>query len=490
MNYQGLYWDDWVGYNQTSETMDIFFGMIQHGIKGDFYLYLSKLLNHVYAFRLFVFFAYGAIGYLTYKILLSTKLLNSSESKLIAFVSLIIPLSSSLVSIAIVPFLFPVLLFYIAFYLLTRYYQSPNLFLRLIVLTLFFISFSTNSLLVFYAAVLIYLYFMKYEKDISVKSIKYFFYHHIDFILLPIVYFIYKSLFLVPYGLYENYNHITLIHIPSMLVKTFKVMSVDMFVYLTSNFYILIIALVVSLLVAKTLKVPHEFLKNNKLILFGIGFFLFIVAIFPYIAVSKQPVLESWNSRFSLLLGISLSIIYIVIFAKISEYFSKYKKSVFIFLISFFIVLSIGKNIEVQYKQILDWFYQVSIIENFKKDPVIKNNSSFVCINKLSSELVYERNFSFYELNGLLKKAFGDTKRLMVPVNYINILQHSYKRFRVYKQYNFSMWNRNQGYKIVTIEAFKDLDLKLQVELFKDYLFDYKDFLLLVKELTRVKVSN
>ena len=154
INYEGLYWDDWGAYNQERETLIVFFDMIQHNIKGDFFLILSKFFNHVYLFRIFVFLAYLSIGFFTYKILISTELFSEREGKLVAFMSIIVPINSSFVAISIIPFLFPVLLFYLAFFLLSKYYEYPGKPLRFIVLYIFFFSFSTNSLLVLYAIVL------------------------------------------------------------------------------------------------------------------------------------------------------------------------------------------------------------------------------------------------------------------------------------------------------------------------------------------------
>ncbi len=56
VNYEGLYWDDWVAYAQERETLAVLNDMLQTGIKNEFFTIMSNLFNSIYAFRLFVFF--------------------------------------------------------------------------------------------------------------------------------------------------------------------------------------------------------------------------------------------------------------------------------------------------------------------------------------------------------------------------------------------------------------------------------------------------
>jgi hypothetical protein len=469
--------------------MNIFFGMIQHGIKGDFYLLLQNYFNHIYPFRLFVVFTYGMIGYFTYKILLSTHIFNIYESKLIAFISIIVPISSSLVSLAIVPFLFPVLLFYIAFFLLSKYYNKLTIFMRLGILLLFYLSFSTNSLLVFYASVLLYLYYMDTKEDLlKFESIKLFFIKKIDFIILPVVYFIYKIFFLQPYGIYENYNHINikvLSYIPIMIFKTFKVMFIDFTMYLFNDLTIVIIAVVVSLIISVLININLDFFKDNKKYLFILAILLFVFAVFPYLAVLKYPVYKGWESRFSLLVGISLSLFYIFFISVVSQIFLNYKNKVFIFFISLFISLFVMKNILIQYQQNIDWFYQVSLQKKLKNSNIIEKNNTILLNIKDNDKLLFNRKFRFYELNGLYKQVSKKDDKLFIT----NIKQiKGYKNLRKYKQYNFFKWNSTSPVKIVkfnvTFNKVRNID---KIKILYESLFDQQSFQSNLKKFTTVK---
>lgn len=492
INYQGIYWDDWVAYNQTLETMNLLFNMIQHGIKGDFYLILSKYFNHIYLFRLFTFFSLGVIGYLTYKILLSTNLFTTLESKLISFYSIIIPIYSSLVLISVVPFFFPILLFFMAFFLVTKYYEFPNILLRMSILIIFFLSFSTNSLLVFYGIVLIYCYYMDNSNIyINYHKIKEFLFSKFDFIILPILFFAYKSIYLIPYGLYNNYNKVDITNIISILkimLISLKYMTIYMLSTLSKDWVLLVIALIIATLLAIKFDKKIEIFKKNKMTIIMFSFILFCFAVFPYAAVGKQPIIEGWDSRFSILLGIPLSMLYLIIIVIVSERFGEYQNKVSMFLISFSLILFTFKNISTQYQQNIDWFYQISFIENIKSNETIKNNSSFILTNEVKKYLAFKRDISFYELNGILKKSFGDTKRFMI--NPFDKEEMNSNEFKIYKQYNFFEWQHNGTWINISLKANKELNNDLKFELFYNYIFDYPRFLKKAKELTKIEINT
>lgn len=493
VNYEGLYWDDWTLYNQDRRVLVVLFDMLHHDLKGDFYLIISKFFNHIYLFRIFVFISYLLIAYFTYKVLSSTKLFNKFENKLISFVSIIIPIHTSITLISINIFLFPVLLFYSAFFLLTKYYQSNSIYLKIIILYLFFLSFSTNSLLVFYGIVLVYLFYMDNNQVIKVncKTIKIYIVKRVDFLLLPIIYFIYKKTFLVPYDLYANYNQISiknLLNIGNILVQTYEAMTIEMLVYLLSNIYVICISALLAFFVSIKINIKEPIFNNKIILLFGLSAILFILAVFPYAAVNKLPVIENANGRFSLLLGISLALTFIGFSASLSKVFYGYKNKVFVFIMSFIIILMVAKNVEQQYKLNLDWFYKVSLIENFKQNKVIRDNTTFVINNYLYKKLVF-KSMGYYDWTGMLKKAFGDTKRLMITPSGKKKFPTAYLKLRVYKHYNSFEWNGNLNFIEVNVKENIPLSPKIQAKLFLYYIFNYEKFLGLAKDLTIVSIK-
>lgn len=497
-NYDGLYWDDWVAYNQEPQTLAVFFGMIQHGIKGEFYLILSNIFNQIYPFRLFIFFAYFLIGYFIYRILWSTGVFSQDISKLIGFTAVIIPINAVNIYISIAPFVFPLLIFYFSFYLLVNNYPFPNRSLKVIVLFLFLCSFSTNSILVFYGMVLLYLFYMDNDKSLRL-SFKYFycfFKNRWDFISLPIFYFIYKSFFLMPYGIYDGYNKVSfsLEQIQLLFTRVVETMTIDFVYYIFDNKVIVIISVIIALIISFISKINFEISKKKVAILFGLSIVTFFLAVFPYIVVGKTPVIEGNNGRFALLLAPALSMFFISLLALFSHLFFKYKGKAFVCFISLFIALFISKNISQQYEMLIDNYYKAAIIESFKKNKMIQKGSTFV-VHPYKTR-------SFYEWNGLLKKAFGDTKRLMILPSMVKRLDSKgstpkgkplfyMHEFNFYKQYNFYQWNSDENAKLVFIKkSTEELSLLMQLRLFYHYLFNQNKFKQLVQGLVFVEVKQ
>ncbi|MBN3493420.1 hypothetical protein [Vibrio neptunius] len=489
LNYNGLYWDDWVIYNQDAQTMAVLFDMIQHNIKGDLYLILSKLFNHIYAFRIFIFVSYLFIGYFIYVVLASTKLIGENESKFIALLSVIIPINIAKIYISVAPFVFPMLLFYLAFFLLARNYPIQTKSLKIIILTIFFFSFSTNSILVFYASVLLYLYYMDngLELRLNFKTILNFVKSRWEFILLPIFYFIYKSMFLVPYGIYKNYNGIKFSFdvIAGNFLKNIENMIGGVALSLFDNLYITIFALVVSGLIALSFNCNLKIGKRNSLVFLALSAVLFILALFPYAAVNKVPVLTGPDSRFALLLGPSLSMLFVSIVSMISMLFLRYKQKAFLFLASFLTILIGSKSMSQQYDVMLDNFYNVAVVESFRDNKEIRENTTFVGH--------YHKYMNYYEWNGMLKKAFGDTKRLMIHPLMIKDLEGGadspLQGSRTHKQYNFYEWDGNTDYKIVFVDKHMNMTPIIQAKLMYYYLFDYDKFKSLAKKLVNVNLA-
>jgi hypothetical protein len=313
------------------------------------------------------------------------------------------------------------------------------------------------------------------------------------YIFLPILYFIYKINILITYGLYATYNKVSIENIFNLIPKinkSFYTMTNELFYFITNDIVITILVLIFSFLISFLFKIKENFF-DTKVKIFSMIFLsivLFILAVFPYLMVNKQQVLYSWNGRFSLLLGISISLMYIIVISIISSLFLKYKNKIFLFLISTVILLFIAKNIIFQYKQNIDWFYQVSIIENFKSNNKIKDNTTFVVYSKINHKFVDKRIFVYYEWNGLLKKAFGNTKRLMIPPFQKHLLS-SINGSRLYKQYNFYEWNNNQKITNVILHKKSILDYKDQTKLYFYYIFNYDKFLILTKNLIYITTS-
>lgn len=466
INIDGLYWDDWAAYKQSPETMKIFFAEIQHGIKGDFFLFLSRFYNGIYSFRLFIFFGTFLMGIFVYLILSTIKELDKQAIFFITLLFLIVPVNSVKLLISIAPFVFPVLIFYLAFYLLALYTKHHNLLLRLLILALFFTSFSTNSILVFYFSIFIYLYYINFNftHDKLLHKSKLLLKQYWDFFILPFIYFIYKAVYLKPYGLYEGYNGIgisSLWKAPVLVIKSFFTSLINP---VEASFILIGIApsFILLYIVHKAYKkwltkttMSTNLSQTNKTLLI-VGFLIFILAVLPYCMVGKLPNYKHFDSRFQLLTPLGISFI---LYFSINYFAEKFKFSnhLKLSILATLTILFMTKTMYDGYRFNIDWFYSVGIQENMREMEVIKNNTTFITVEDSKQYLANHRDIPYYEYNGMLKQVFGDDKRFASEsIEQIN----SYSKFKDYPQYNFSSWVPSEPiYLSIVFSSISDRDL-------------------------------
>ncbi|MFY9141785.1 hypothetical protein [Sulfuricurvum sp.] len=493
LNVDGLYWDDWIGYHQDNITLAVLFGQIQHGIKGDIFVFFSHLWNGIYGFRLFVFIATFTMGILVYLILKNIKELDKNTLFFLTAFFLIIPVNSAKISIAVVPFIFPVLLFYLAFYFLTLYLKHPFFVARIAILALFFTSFSTNSLLVFYFSIFMYIYYFYFHFSYGdiLEKFKFFLKKYWDFLLLPFVYFIYKSFYLKPYGVYENYNTVSLSSLPKAIMSVLRNFDNSMFEVIGESLYSITSVWVIVLVLIYALVKRNQYgieTKYNRTFLM-VGIILFFLAVFPYAMVGKNAEFESWNSRFQILTPLGLSFVYYFGVQLLGKYLQLKEK--IILALTWLLVFSfVGKNISDQYKEHIDWFYSVSIRENIKENDLIRQHTTFIVNNNIKDMLFYKRDMIYYELNGIFKSAFGDEKRLAIRYDhYINDIQ-KISKLTAQKQYNFSQWESEPLLMITVSHNYKfhsGQDEYLRMIYLN--ITDHQKFLAMAKDLTTITVD-
>ena len=493
MNVDGIYWDDWCVYNQDNRTLQLFLNQIQHGIKGDFVLYFSHLGNGIYGYRLFLFFAAFIMGILVYLILKNIKELDKKTLFFLTAFFLIIPVNSAKISIAVIPFIFPVLLFYLAFYFLTLYLKHPSFIGRIAILALFFTSYSTNSLLVFYFSIFIYIYYFYFHFSYGniLDKFKFLLKKYWDFWLLPFAYFIYKAIYLKPYGLYENYNAVSVSGLPKAMIAVVRNFDNSLFSVVIESFYSMVSGWFVILVLIYILVKRSEALGEQKYdrIFIIVGIILFVFAVFPYAMVGKNAEFESWNSRFQILTPLGLAFVYYFGIRLLGKYL-QLKEKVVLGLTWLLIFSFVGKNISDQYKEHVDWFYSVSIRENIKDNDIIKNHSTFIVNNNIKGSLLYNRDMIYYELNGISKSTFGDDKRLLIRYDHYIDNVKSLSKLTGHKQYNFSQWKSDEPLLITMSHNYKvhsGQDEYLRMIYLN--ITDYQKFLTMTKNLITITVE-
>ncbi|MFA6569618.1 MAG: hypothetical protein WCT77_00065 [Bacteroidota bacterium] len=111
------------------------------------------------------------------------------------------------------------------------------------------------------------------------------------------------------------------------------------------------------------------------------------------------------------------------------------------YIYSIIVVLFVFYNLKNNYFLIKDWYKQDSLVEGIKTNDIIKNNFTFVINDKTKEYNLKNRHYAFYEYTGIMRKAFGDQKRLG-----INSQEYEYiKSVRKYNEF-FNVFSNLKDY--------------------------------------------
>jgi hypothetical protein len=217
-----------------------------------------------------------------------------------------------------------VLLFWLAWVLVSRMPELVGwraIVVRLAVLCLFFISFNLNSnLVMFYAvaAVLVGLRLPDMRLATLVSRMPREVIRHADFLALPIVFWLWKTLFTPTSGFYATgYNQPSLA--PGRLAAGYSGMTID-FVFrglielLSSSTWIAaaVVVAIVATAVMRRFPLPEPAVERPArlgLQLLGWGLFLLLAAAFPYIVVGQSLASEGWLTRNCILCPLPMAMI-------------------------------------------------------------------------------------------------------------------------------------------------------------------------------------
>jgi len=497
INYQGIYWDDWTLYNMPTESMLSQFKMNGFLPAGYLHSILLSVGNGVFIYRLLSFIAFFLSGIFIYKVLKQHIFVMQNNAFWIVLAYLTIPVNSAKLALINVPYTLLLFSFFAAFYLLTEYISKKKTIVhRAFILLLFFMSFFMNSLLVFYTMVLLYLLYstiidpeFKKSSEKTFYLVKNFIFKYLDFIFLPIIFYIFKNIYFMPNGLYANYNKInfdleknTTLIIDSIKTSIYDPILSSIYTSFDHWYFTIIIAIFISILVYKKNYISKSYFFY--ILVFSLGMYFYFLAVFPYAVVNKLPQLAGFESRHQILMPLGIAfIIYALTF-----FLAKIHKNISILIFSILITLFTIQNIYNGYRYLKDWYYQISLEENFKSSATIKSHTTFIVYIHSEDAFANGREPGFYEQNGRLKKVFGNDKRLMVKRSKdIEI----YKKYKNYKQYGFSSWEYEKPINIIISDnhMFKNQTLYFLKMLY--YQINNKQvFRTMAKELITIKTED
>jgi len=166
--------------------------------------------------------------------------------------------------------------------------------------------------------------------------------------------------------------------------------------------------------------------KKHYLRFLLLGCLFFVLAVLPYLAVSKLPQLGDFASRHQLLipLGFAFILYFFIKFfaASVGATNQRIKQVMWIFILAF-----TAQTIYINYQYKLDWFYQVGLEEHIKDMDIFEKNATFVV--SMEHDLLQLRHIiNAGEHTHRLKKIFGDEKRLMMDKSEVESILNASKK--------------------------------------------------------------
>lgn len=389
-----IFWDDWVLYRAESETLFDLFGQAGSMFNLTGYLHVVMLTVGPWIYKISTFVLMFASGLLLNQIIKRHVDISAETRFFIVLLFLILPFNIARVSLMNFPYTFRYFLFFSAWLLMDRY--------RIVALLLFFLSFNTNSLLVFYSAPVLDMFYRSGHLS-SLRSALVFGARRIDYILLPFVYFFIKNYYFPPSGIYENYNQ--LYDIKNLLLSPLS--QIHDLVRADVN---IILSLFGSLLAFFLIKNRSLVIKENEgalRLIMGCGFFVFFLGVFPYWILGLTPTFDGWASRHQLLLPLGGALLII-------GAWSKYNLSGKTVIISIIIGVSLAFNVSHYAELFVDWKKQQQLISLFAKNSDLERAGLILFEDRTENFNAFKRKYMFYELNGMLNAAFGDEKRFSI----------------------------------------------------------------------------
>jgi hypothetical protein len=420
---QGVFWDDWVIYNFDRALLSERFR--QTGIGWIGYLHLLVSWGGVSAYRAVAFASYLLAAWCVYCTLVEMKI-DRYSCFFVALIFATFPVNNARIAMIILPYSICYALFFLGFWLTAIFLKTRNRWYRAAALALLFASFSTNSLLVFYLIVILYIMYRQRPEPMSIAGWLRLVPRYADYLLLPILFWIVKNRYMKPYGFYADYNKVESEGIRDAFIETFRVFDssflrvidrssgTELFspLFHTMSSGNLMIPFAVAALVVVVLfigklvmeKIDAESWKTLRLFIFGV--FFFWLAAYPYLVVKHVPQMDDWDSRNQLLLplGSALLLVYGV---KLVTHHKAVTLPLYFLLVSMFVHTSILDHLSFQ----RDWYKQLSLMENLKTFPLMYKRTSFVFQDDTSNMNANGRAYRFYEYAAQMKLVFGDERR-------------------------------------------------------------------------------
>lgn len=386
-----VYWDDWVPYLESPQTIYKTSVMAGTPYFGAINLYLATRPEWLWLSRILTFVLMFASGLLLWHIVKRVEWVSEGDRYATVMLFLVLPLNDSRAAMMLLPYTLAYFMFFLAWYLLGKS--------RLFALALFFLSFNINSILVFYALPMAEWY-VQGGNGWRPTSAWRWLVRRIDFIALPFVFWYIQTTYFKPYGTYRDHNqHYSLINV----IRSLMLIGDDI-MQLNASLVLLVLFLPFAYVTLKNSDAAGGS-DNRKLGLAGIA--ALACALFPYCVVDAAPVFTFWNSHNQLLMPLGVALLLVWSLSRVPAEARRVA-------LALAIALSLAINVANYTLLYQDWGKKRELVSLMSRDDTIRQASVVVFDDR--TELYRSLRYPFYEWNGLMILAYGnDTRFGLIP---------------------------------------------------------------------------
>ncbi|MGH7527768.1 MAG: hypothetical protein ACREMX_13815 [Gemmatimonadales bacterium] len=424
----GLFFDGWLIHtflreNNWAELRSMF---LQHGSPGMAYFHWA--MGHsgplVLSYRLIALVSILAAGLAVYALARETGWLTPAEAGWLALLSLLYPGMQVGFELINVPYLVCYALFlagFLAAFVAERTHGWRQVLLRVLALLLLFASFTTNSLLVFHYGFLLLLALR--IRDLqglsSRETVLRYAPKRLDYLILPLLFWVLKESLFPRHGLYAEYNRFQLAplrllgNVSLFLVNAvYQQLNGALSALLDQPALLLIMAAAVYLLrgaVARA-RLGSAAHPTPPLPVLGVALWLLALGCLPYVVVGLAPTVHGWSTRHALLIGLPWSLLFLAglrLVLPLNTGAQLLARSTVLLAIA---VGSLLRTVENQVSWQARWVKDKSLIHNLADLPTARRFSVLWVDDRVP--LGGERDYRFYEWSSILKAAWGTQRNV------------------------------------------------------------------------------
>jgi hypothetical protein len=413
----GLFHDDFGLFRTTITLNDELLWATGRPLYG-YFLSLVFLPGTVLVPRVVTFLSYLISGLLLRNVLKTLDVIKPEERFFVVAFFMLFPADSTRVMLILSYYAFSHLLFFLGFWLLTRYEASGKLVVRAGALCFFLLSFGLMSLMCFYGLVILYLGYVHRKGLNGLRSLVALILSYVDFLVLPFIYWVLRSLIFPPYAAYAGYFQLDLSFLlPRALASAIRgavaspMLHAFLDLQIVSFLLVLVAAGLLFLAWRKTLAVGESEV-SRCLLLFGLGCVALFLALVPYLVGRKIPDHWDWLSRHAMLvpLAVGLMLYYGI---RVGVALVRIPKHVTLFLYCLLICVFIAGNVSNYVAYWLDWDKSLALTQLFQKNDVVRHHTNFLIRDDSEDWNAKKKYLRFYEYAALTQMAFGDESRFI-----------------------------------------------------------------------------